>query len=78
MFLTATVFCNEAVNTYGHALEFVTDCSNSQKSFNKAVEAPWCSGHQYCTTYSAKPELRFHAGLNPARGVLEIHDGKDL
>ena len=28
--------------------------------------------------YSTKPELRFCAGSNPARGVLEIRDGKDL
>ena len=28
--------------------------------------------------HSTKTELRFCAGLNPARGVLEIHDGEDL
>ena len=28
--------------------------------------------------YSTKPELRFCAGSNPARNVLEIHDGEDL
>ena len=28
--------------------------------------------------HSTKPELRFCAGSNPARGVLEIHDGEDL
>ena len=28
--------------------------------------------------YSTKPELRFCAGSNPARGVLEICDGKNL
>ena len=27
---------------------------------------------------STKPELRFCAGSNPARGVSEIHDGEDL
>ena len=26
---------------------------------------------------STKPKLRFYAGSSPARGVLEIHDGKD-
>ena len=28
--------------------------------------------------HSRKPELRFCAGSNPARGVLEIRDGEDL
>ena len=28
--------------------------------------------------YSTKPELRFCAGSNPYRWVLEIHDGEDL
>ena len=28
--------------------------------------------------HSAKPELRFCAGLNPSRGVSEICDGEDL
>ena len=28
--------------------------------------------------YIIKPELRFCAGSNPARTVLEIHDGEDL
>ena len=28
--------------------------------------------------HSTNHELRFCAGLNPARGVLEIHDGEDL
>ena len=28
--------------------------------------------------HSTKPELRFCAGSNPARGVLEIRDGEDL
>ena len=28
--------------------------------------------------HSTKPELRFCAGSNPARGMSEIHDGEDL
>ena len=28
--------------------------------------------------HSAKPQLRFCAGLNPSRGVSEICDGEDL
>ena len=28
--------------------------------------------------HSTKPELRFYAGSNPARGVSEIRDGEDL
>ena len=41
----------------------------------------WCRGVVVITTaqlYSTKPESRFCAGLNPARGVLEISDGEDL
>ena len=41
----------------------------------------WCCGVVVITSaqlYSTKPELRFCAGSNPARGVLEIRDGKDL
>ena len=33
----------------------------------------WCSGYHYCTT-----SFRFCAGSNPACGVSEIQDGKDL
>ena len=50
------------------------------------VVAPWCSGLCRCgvvvtTTaqlHSTKPELRFCAGSNPARGVSEIRDGENL
>ena len=28
--------------------------------------------------HSTKPQLRFCAGSNPARSMLEIHDGQDL
>ena len=28
--------------------------------------------------HSTKPELRFWAGTNPARGMSEIGDGEDL
>ena len=28
--------------------------------------------------HSIKPELRFYAGSNPARGMSEIRDGEDL
>ena len=40
----------------------------------------WCSGVVVITTaqlHSTKPELRFCAGSNPARGVSEIPDGED-
>ena len=49
--------------------------------------APWCCvvwwrpGVVVITTaqlHSTKPELRFCAGSNPARGVSEIRDGEDL
>ena len=41
--------------------------------------APWRPG--VITTaqlHSIKPELRLCAGLNPALGMSEIHDGEDL
>ena len=41
----------------------------------------WCLGVVVITTaqlHSTKPELRFCAGSNPARGVSEIRDGEDL
>ena len=41
-----------------------------------------CSGGVVVITttqlHSTEPELRFYAGSNPARGLLEICDGKDL
>ena len=40
-----------------------------------------CSGVVVIATaqlHSTKPELRFCAGSNPARGVSEIRDGEDL
>ena len=43
--------------------------------------ASWRRGVVVITTaqlHSTKPELRFCAGSNPARGVSEIHDGEDL
>ena len=41
----------------------------------------WRRGVVVITTakfHSTKPELRFCAGSNPARCVLEIRDGEDL
>ena len=41
----------------------------------------WHRGLVVITTaqlHSTKPELRFCAGSNPARGVSEIRDGEDL
>ena len=41
----------------------------------------WRRGIVVITTgqlHSAKPELRFCAGSNPTRGVLEIRDDEDL
>ena len=41
----------------------------------------WCRGVVVITTaqlHLNKPELRFCAGSNPARGVSEIRDGEDL
>ena len=47
----------------------------------KRKQKLWRRGVVVITTaqlHSTKPELRFCAGSNPARGVLEIHDGEDL
>ena len=44
-------------------------------------ERLWHRGVVIITTaqlHSTKPELRFYAGSNPARGVLAIRDGEDL
>ena len=41
----------------------------------------WRCGVVVITTaqlHSTKPEVRFCAGSNPARGMSEIHDGEDL
>ena len=41
----------------------------------------WRRGVVVITTtqlHSAKPELRFCAGSNPARGTSEIHESEDL
>ena len=41
----------------------------------------WRRGVVVLTTaqlHSTKPELRFCAGSNPARGVSEIRDGEDF
>ena len=41
----------------------------------------WNRGVVVITTaqlHSTKPEFRFCAGSNPARGVSEIRDGEDL
>ena len=41
----------------------------------------WRRGVVVITTaqfHSTKPEFRFCAGSNPARGVSEIRDGEDL
>ena len=45
------------------------------------TERCWRRGVVVITTaqlHSTKPELRFCAGSNPARGVSEIRDGEDL
>ena len=41
----------------------------------------WRRGVVVITTaqlHSAKPDVRFSAGSNPARSMLEIRDGEDL
>ena len=45
------------------------------------LEPLWRCGVVVITTaqlHSTKPELRFCAGSNPARGVSKIRDGEDL
>ena len=49
-----------------------------KKSKNQTL---WLRGVVVVTTaqlHSTKPELRFCADSNPARGVSEIHDGENL
>ena len=48
---------------------------------NSAENEKWCRGVVVITTaqlHSAKLELKFCAGSNPARGVSEIQDSEDL
>ena len=45
------------------------------------LNSKWNRGVMVVTTaqlHSTKPELKFCAGSNPARGVSEIRDGEDL
>ena len=52
-----------------------------QKLWLGGVVVMWRRGVVVITTaqlHSTKPELRFCAGSNPARGVSEIRDGEDL
>ena len=55
--------------------------SENQVFWDKLRTDKWCHGVVVITTaqlHSTKPELRFCAGSNPARGVSEIRDGEDL
>ena len=54
---------------------------NSVRSNYKIFGSKWRRGVVVITTaqlHLTKPELRFCAGSNPARGVSEIRDGEDL
>ena len=72
---TVSVHCNKLSHNFWHK----TYCINDRKNRNCM---PWCSGYQWrcgvvvitaAQLHSTKPELRFCAGSNPARGVsLEI------
>ena len=49
--------------------------------YSSILNSNWRRGVVVITTaqiHSSKPELRFCAGSNPARGVSEIRDGEDL
>ena len=49
--------------------------------FHQFYHRIWHRGVVVMTTaqlHSTKPELRFCAGSNPARGMSEIRDGEDL
>ena len=59
----------------------VSDFSKFHLEVNYLKNAPWRRGVVVITTaqlHSTKPELRFCAGSNPARGMSEIGDGEDL
>ena len=55
---------------------------NEQGCFSRwDIVASRCNCYHYCTNsqiHSPKPEIKFCAGSNPARGVLKIRDGEDL
>ena len=66
-------------------LEYLTQSRLSSVSSSKAdivkLILKWRRGVVVITTaqfHSTKPEPRFCAGSNPARGVSEIRDGEDL
>ena len=52
-----------------------------EKLYDRSFMTEWHRGVVVITTaqlHSTKPELRFCAGSNPARGVSGICDGEDL
>ena len=50
----------------------------SQKKQWQLLDNYWTTWTTIGQLHSTKPELRFCAGSNPARGVSEIRDGEDL
>ena len=55
--------------------------NQTTKSFNCKTQAQKRRSVVFITAaqlHSSKPEIRFCAGSNSARGVSEIHDGEDL
>ena len=61
------------------------DQSNSKyETFSRNMKLSWsccvalCCSITTAQLHSTKPEVRFCAGSNPARGVSEIRDGEDF
>ena len=68
-------------NNFVEELEEMTIMLNVTFMLSSQHTLLWRCGVVVITTlqhYSTKPELRFCAGSNPARGVQEIRDGEDL
>ena len=56
-----------------------SDMNNNVRVIISGVVVKWLSLlHMTAQLHSTKPELRFCAASNPARGVSEIRDGEDL
>ena len=66
---------------FGQLIEYNMRNVFLEKSYTKCAVFWWCRGVVGIATaqlHSTKPELRFCAGSNPARGMSEIRDGEDL
>ena len=64
-----------ALKRYSHS----ASSANLTQMFSHSISvAAWCNDITTAQIGPTKPEIRFCAGSNPARGVSEIRDGEDL